>query len=215
MRTKALSRKLVATAAVGLVFGGASIAAAAVVPSTGSSHSLAVDETTTVAPDDSTTTVAPDESTTTSHRRRVDDHDRARRVDDHHRRRVDDHDGSTTTTTAVPTTAPCNHGQDVSDVAHSAPRGHDAGPGAHGKAVSTVAHEKCADHHDDDSTAGDTIPATRSPAPTSPASTSPATTSPAGKTTTDRAVAFANRGSSGSLTAPRGLHRLLGIPLGR
>ena len=151
MRTTALSRKLVATAALGLVFGGASIAAAAVAPSSGSSHNLAVDESTTVAPDGSTTTVAPDDSTTTV---APDDSTTSTTVDESTTTTIDESttttvDESTTTTTAPPTT-PCNHGADVSDVAHSAPRGHDAGPGAHGKAVSAIARAKCADHHEDE-----------------------------------------------------------------
>ena len=50
---------------------------------------------------------------------------------------------TTTTTTTLDTTAPtttCNHGADVSKVAHEAPRGHG---NEHGKFVSAAAHQKC------------------------------------------------------------------------
>jgi len=50
---------------------------------------------------------------------------------------------TTTTTTTLDTTAPtttCNHGADVSKVAHEAPRGHGS---EHGKLVSAAAHQKC------------------------------------------------------------------------
>ena len=144
MRTKALSRKLVAAAALGLVFGGATIAAAAVAPTGGSRHNLAVDESTTVGSDPTTTTV--DDSTTTT----VDD-STTTTVDESTTTTVDE---VTTTTMATPT-ASCNHGQEVSDIAHRAPRGHDAPPGAHGKDVSAIAHEKCGDHADDEGDAAD------------------------------------------------------------
>jgi cytoskeletal protein RodZ len=73
-------------------------------------------------------------------------------------------EASTTTTVAEDTTTPlepttpvtgeCNHGADVSWVAHEAPRGDG---NEHGKAVSDAAHQKCdqadktteADEHDD------------------------------------------------------------------
>jgi hypothetical protein len=145
MLTKALGRKLVASAAFGLVFGGATIAAAAVGPIGGSGHKLAVDEPTTVSSDsttvDESTTTTVDESTTTTV-----DESTTTTVDESTTTTVDE---STTTTTVAPS-EPCNHGQAVSDVAHSAPRGHDAPPGAHGKAVSAVAHQKCAGHGDDE-----------------------------------------------------------------
>jgi hypothetical protein len=61
-------------------------------------------------------------------------------------------DDSTTTTQETPTSvaapaptstpATCNHGAEVSRVAHEAPRGHG---NEHGKAVSEAAHQKC-DH---------------------------------------------------------------------
>jgi hypothetical protein len=48
----------------------------------------------------------------------------------------------TTTSVAAPTSTPatCNHGADVSRVAHEAPRGDG---NEHGKAVSEAAHQKC------------------------------------------------------------------------
>jgi hypothetical protein len=47
---------------------------------------------------------------------------------------------TTTTLATTPTTGTCNHGADVSKVAHEAPRGNG---NEHGKAVSAAAHQKC------------------------------------------------------------------------
>jgi hypothetical protein len=57
-------------------------------------------------------------------------------------------ESTTTTTTTLDATPPpstCNHGADVSKVAHEAPRGHG---NEHGKAVSAAAHLKCGDAAD-------------------------------------------------------------------
>ena len=137
----AFARKLAATTVAALACGGVAWAAAAVGPAPGP-HRAGAESETTVDPESSTTTDAGvtttsnDDSTTTSVA------------------------ADTTTSTGVTTTStepettttaggatpagPCNHGEDVSRVAHSAPRGQDGPPGAHGAAVSAVAHENCA-----------------------------------------------------------------------
>jgi cytoskeletal protein RodZ len=83
-----------------------------------SSTSSSVDETSSTESTTSTTeeTTTTDDSTTTTQ--------------------------ETPTSVAAPTSTPatCNHGAEVSRVAHEAPRGHG---NEHGKAVSEAAHQKC------------------------------------------------------------------------
>src|SRR3954468_19809873 len=135
---KALTRKVAATAIAAFMCGGAAWAAAATLPAGGGSRVQAsadesttgVDESTTTG-DLETTTTGDLETTTTG-------------------------DLETTTTADLETTTPfggtttpvpCNHGHDVSEVAHNTP----PGPG-HGAAVSEAAHKKCdkGDHEGDD-----------------------------------------------------------------
>ena len=159
MRSMALTRKFVAITVAGFACGGAAWAAAAVMPPAASGHVGALDETTTVASDSTSSTVADSTSST---------------VVDETTTTVADETTTTTTvpetTTTVggttPTTVACNHGANVSKVAHEAPRGHDAAPGAHGKAVSAAAHIKCpgqGDGTDDDGESGDDVPSTTVP----------------------------------------------------
>jgi hypothetical protein len=60
-------------------------------------------------------------------------------------------ESTTTTVDATPPAGSCNHGADVSKVAHEAPSGHG---NEHGKAVSAAAHLKC-DGQDGTDDAGD------------------------------------------------------------
>ena len=117
--------------------GAAAFAAGASGPHHGSAiHSAAVTDSSTDSSTESSTD--PVDSTTTS----VEDTTTTSFGDTTTTSTLD----TTTTTTFDPTTSttvPCNHGHDVSEVAHNAPRGHG---NEHGKAVSAAAHDKC--HHD-------------------------------------------------------------------
>jgi hypothetical protein len=161
----AFARKLAATTVAAIACGGVAWASAAVVPAHGGPHRAGAESETTVDPGSSTTTDAGASTTT---------------IDDSTTTTVE---AGTTTTTGATTTStepettttvggstpsvPCNHGEDVSRVAHTASRGQEGPPGAHGAAVSAVAHEKCADagDHDDDSTSGQAPKDDGSPSP--------------------------------------------------
>ena len=144
----ALARKLVATTVAAIACGGVAWASAAVVPAGGHRSASEVSDT-TVGPDsttapDATSTTAGEATTTTA------DESTTTTVDEPTSTTTEP---VTTTTVGTPSSAPCNHGANVSQVAHDAPRGHDAEPGAHGKAVSAAAHEKCPGKTGDDDAA--------------------------------------------------------------
>jgi hypothetical protein len=148
---KGLTRKAAAVAISAFVCGGAALAAAATMPAPGASHhSVAFDDPTsgvdssTEAPtsDDVTTDEPTTEAPTTEAPTTDEPTTEAPTTD------VPTSVGETTTT------LPCNHGSDVSAVAHSAPRGHDAPHGEHGKEVSDAAHHKC-DHAGDGNDQGE------------------------------------------------------------
>jgi hypothetical protein len=132
---KALTRKVAATAIAAFVCGGTAFAAAATLPAgDGSRVHAAADESTTGVDEsttgvDETTTAGDLETTTTGDLETTTTGDLE------------------TTTTFDGTSVPCNHGHDVSEVAHNTP----PGPG-HGAAVSDAAHQKCdkGDHEADD-----------------------------------------------------------------
>jgi hypothetical protein len=128
MTGKALTRKVAATVVAAFACGGAAWAAAATLPAGGGSHvQAAADESTTgdlgstTTGDLETTTTGALETTTTGALE------------------------TTTTFDGTTSSVPCNHGHDVSEVAHNTP----PGPG-HGAAVSAAAHKKC-DKGDDES----------------------------------------------------------------
>jgi hypothetical protein len=126
---KALTRKVAATAIAAFVCGGAAFAAAATLPAgSGSQVHASADESTTGV-DDSTTT-GDLGSTTTGDLETTSTGDLETTTTG---------DLETTTTfDGTTTSVPCNHGHDVSEVAHNTP----PGPG-HGAAVSAAAHKKC------------------------------------------------------------------------
>jgi hypothetical protein len=168
MPGSAFARKLAATTVAAIACGGVAWASATMVPVHGGPQRSGAASETTVDPGSSTTTDTGVSTTT---------------VDDSTTTTVE---AGTTTTTGATTTstepvttttvlgptspAPCNHGEDVSRVAHTAPRGQDGPPGAHGAAVSAVAHEQCADagDHDDDSTSAQAPEDHDLPSPSAP-----------------------------------------------
>jgi hypothetical protein len=130
---KALTRKVAATAIAAFVCGGAAFAAAATLPAgSGSQVHASADESTTGV-DDSTTTTGDLETTTTGDLETTTTGDLE----------------TTTTFDGTTTSVPCNHGHDVSEVAHNTP----PGPG-HGAAVSEAAHKKCDKGDDEGDEAG-------------------------------------------------------------
>ncbi|MCU1468318.1 MAG: hypothetical protein JWM72_4246 [Actinomycetia bacterium] len=144
----AFARKLVATTVAAVACGGVAWASAAMAPAPGAPHRADAVSETTVDSESSTTTNAGASTTTI-------DNSTTTTIEADNTTSTDvtttSSEPQTTTTVSGPkSTAPCNHGDDVSRVAHTAPRGHDGLPGAHGAAVSTVAHQKCANPGDNE-----------------------------------------------------------------
>src|SRR5882757_4475912 len=119
MARSALARKFVATTIAAIACGGVAWASASMVPA-GGGHRSASEVSDTTAVSDSTT--APDATTTTFG-------DTTTTTDETTSTTIEP--VTTTTLAGTPSTEPCNHGANVSKVAHAAPRGSDAEPGAH------------------------------------------------------------------------------------